>query len=367
MAGITSQATSVPDGLEVVRTRDESEALERPALLVVDEVERFLDEHGLGTGPLSWMRIGDGQSNVTYRLDRGDATFVMRRGPRPPLPHSAHDMGREARLLSSLRAAGAPVPEVLAICDDTEPLGVNFYIMTLVDGFVALDRLPAAFDTVEHRRGISVALVETLVGLHEIDIETTGLVDFGRPNGYLERQVARFASLWEQNTVRSIPAIDVLTNWLADNVPTSQDATVVHGDYRLGNLIIGAEPPPRVAAVLDWELATVGDPLADLGYLVATYSDAGSEGSFMELSPVTRREGFLTRDELVAEYARATGRDLSALPWHRTLALWKSAIFSEAIYTRWLNGERPEDATFGPTLGKGIPAILEMARGIAGV
>jgi len=359
--------TAVPDGVEVVRTSAESDALQLPALLVVDEVERFLDEQGLGHGPLHWERIGDGQSNVTFRIDREGSSWVLRRGPRPPLPRSAHDMVREARLLKALRAAGAPVPEILAVCKDERVLGVNFYVMSMVDGFVALDSVPPALDTEAGRRGVSLTLVDTLVGLHAIDIEATRIAAFGRPAGYLQRQVARFASLWEVNSTRVLPDVDRLAGWLADNVPRSADATVVHGDYRLGNILLERTAPARVAAVLDWELATVGDPLADLGYLVATYSDPGSEDSFMELSPVTRRPGFLTRDELIAEYGRATGRDLRALPWYWTLALWKSAIFSEAIYTRWRNGERPDDTTFGPSLEHGIPAILAEARRTAGI
>lgn len=357
--------TAIPDGVEVVSTTAESVALELPALLVLDPVTGFLDAHGLGSGPFTWERIGDGQSNITYRIDRGSDTFVLRRGPRPPIPRSTHDMVREAKLQLALHAAGFPVPHVLAVCEDESLLGVPFYVMSYEDGVVLLDTLPAGF--AGHERETSVALIDTLVRLHSVDLDASGLGSFGRPDGYLRRQVERFGALWEHSAQRSIPDVAILGSWLGDNLPVSVDATCVHGDYRAGNLLFARSAPPDVAAVLDWEMATVGDPLADVGYFLSTYSDRTSDPTFMELSPVTRGSGFLQRTELATEYERATGRDLSALPWYRALALWKAAIFSEDMYTRWLKGERPGDLDFAPKLEAGIPALLKQARSIAGV
>jgi aminoglycoside phosphotransferase (APT) family kinase protein len=214
----------------------------------------------------------------------------------------------------------------------------------------------------EDRRRGSEAVVDVLVRLHEVDVTTGELSRLGRPTGYLDRQVARFAGLWSQSTQREIPEVGAIADWLAAHVPASARASVVHGDYRLGNLMLASDAPPQVLAVLDWEMATLGDPLADLGYLTATWAQAGSEPTVMELSPVTSQPGFLTRDELISRYEELTGVGTADLGWYQALALWKAAIFSEAIYTRWLRGERPDDQTFGPSLELGVPRLLEAAR-----
>lgn len=354
-----------PDGVEVVATRADAAGLESPPLLIVDAVTKFLDEHGLGSGELSWQRIGDGQSNITYRLERGDDTFVLRRGPRPPISKSTHDMIREARIQRLLAQRGIPVPQILAACDDDSVLGVPFYVMSFLDGMIITDRIPASLDSASERRATSLAMVDTLVSLHELDVTDGDLAQLGRPDGYLRRQVERFASLWSVYSERELPEVGRIGSWLADHLPTSQRASVVHGDFRAGNLMFAADAPARVAAILDWEMATLGDPLADLGYFTATYAEVGSPPTPLELTVVTREPGYLTRSELVEEYQRRQpGLDLSALPWYQTLAMWKAAIFCEDIYTRWRRGEREGD-TFGPTLEHGVPTLLERARHFA--
>ena len=256
-------------GVDVVETTAEAAALESPPLLILEPVREFLDAHGIGSGPLRWSRIGDGQSNVTYRIRRGSETVVLRRGPRPPLPKSTHDMVREARIQQLLRTEGMPVPEVLAVCEDDSVLGVPFYVMSYIDGVVVTDTVPAHLSSSDQRRATSLATVDTLVQLHQVDVTGGELVTFGRPEEYLARQVSRFAGLWEVNTTRVIPEVEQLAGWLESNMPDSPAATVVHGDFRIGNLMFAPETPARVQAVLDWEMATVGDPLADLGYLTA--------------------------------------------------------------------------------------------------
>ncbi|MFD7407798.1 phosphotransferase family protein [Streptomyces sp. NPDC059866] len=353
---------TIPDGIEVVADRAAADRLASPPLLIVDEVTDFLDKHGIGRGPLTWRRIGDGHSNVTYLIRRGDASVVLRRGPRPPLPKSTHDMVREARIQEALRGHGAPVPEILAVCEDYSVLGVPFYLMEHLDGTVITNAVPAHLDTPKRRRATGLAVVDTLVDLHRIDVTRGELAAFGRPEGYLARQVERFAGLWEVNTTRNLPAVARLADWLGRNLPGSQAAAVVHGDYRMGNLMFAPDGAPRLLAVLDWEMATLGDPLADLGYLTATYAEAGQPVTPLELTPVTREEGYPTRAELARRYhARMDHLDLTPLPWYQTLALWKAAIFCEAIYTRWLRGERPHDRTFGPSLEAGVPHLLETA------
>ncbi|UOR01310.1 phosphotransferase family protein [Leucobacter allii] len=339
----------------------------RDELFHEERVREFLEERGIGSGPVSAERIGEGQSNVTFRVRRGDADLVLRRGPRPPLPPSAHDMLREARILAALAPSGLPVPEVLAVCDDASLLGVPFYVMPYVSGEILTDREPAGWDDPAARRAVSEQLVDTLVALHAVPIDEEPLAGIGRPDGYLERQLRRFGGLWEGVSRREVPLVAELGSWLATRVPVPQRRSVAHGDYRLGNLMF-ARPAgglPRAALILDWEMATLGDPLADLGYLLATSAEAGAPTSVMQLSPVTRLPGYLRRDELAERYAAATGLDLSRIAWYEALALWKAAIFCEAIRTRWLDGERPGDASFAPRLDLGVPELLEQAHDIA--
>lgn len=358
---------SDPDGVEVVATNDEALRMASPPLLVVDALTEYLDEHGLGAGPLSWVRIGDGKSNITYLLTRGTDRFVLRRGPRPPVPASAHDMPREARIQRLVREAGIPVPEIFVVCEEESVLGVPFYVMEYVDGTVITDSTPRALRSRRGRRSVSIRTVDTLVDLHQVDVSSGELATLGRPDGYLRRQVDRFAHLWEVTTTRDLPLVSRIARWLAANRPDSGPAALVHGDFRTGNLMFARDESARVVAVLDWEMATVGDPLADLGYLTATYAEPASRPTLMELTPVTREPGYLDRAGLVERYRERTGADLDALPWYQALALWKAAVFCEAIHTRWLRGERPDDTDFGPLLADGIPALLDAAAGFAGL
>ena len=357
---------TAPDGREVVTTTAEATALASPPLLILDSIVEYLDGKGIGKGPIAWTRIGDGQSNVTYLIERAGQRFVLRRGPRPPLPKSTHDMVREASVQRLLGSQGVAVPRIIAVCDNANVLGVPFYIMEYLDGVVVTDALPEALDSIDQRRATSQAAVDTLADLHRIDVSEGELANLGRPDGYLTRQVSRFTSLWNHNPVRDLPNVQHLSDWLSKNQPATQRASVVHGDYRLGNLMLHPNGPARVLAVLDWEMATIGDPLADLGYLVATYAESGRPSTVMQLTSATRQPGYLTRAELVERYADRSGLDLSSLLWYEVLALWKSAIFCEAMYGRWLKGERPDD-DFGPQLKEGVPELLHNAAATAGL
>lgn len=351
---------------EIVDTAAQAAEMSMPPLFVVEEVRRFLDGHALGRGALEVRRIGEGQSNVTFRVLREGADLVLRRGPRPPLPKSTHDMLREARVQQALATQGFPVPRIRAVCEDEGLLGVPFYVMEHIEGDVITDELPLRFVEADaDRRRLSSSLVETLVQLHDIDVGDPSVSALGRPEGYLERQVRRFAGLWPVNTRREIPLVEELSRWLWDNLPPTQRHAVIHGDYRMGNVMYAPSETPseagEVLAVLDWEMATLGDPLADLGYLTATYAQPGESSTVLELTSVTRMEGFHSRAELVEAYAQNSDLQLDALPWYQTMALWKAAIFCEAMYTRWLNGERPGD-TFAEQLEEGVPQLLERAR-----
>ena len=333
----------------------------QPPLLNPEALEPWLDEHGLGEGELEAERIGEGHSNITFLISRGGERFVLRRPPRPPLPPSAHDVLREARVVGALADTPVRVPRVLATCDDESVLGVPFYVMNEIEGTVITDALPAELDTPEQRAAVGRELIEGLADIHETDWRACGLEGFGKPTGYLERQLRRFGGLWDHNKTRELPRVGELADWLAENMPESPPATIVHGDYRLGNVMLAHGAPARLVAIFDWELATIGDPLADLGYLTVTWTQPGDPEDTMWRSPdaITRREGFQSRDELVALYEEASGRSMADLHWYQTLALWKAAVFMEGNYKRWLAGASDDDHL--ALFDEGVPALAEAA------
>jgi aminoglycoside phosphotransferase (APT) family kinase protein len=350
-------APIAPD--DIVRTAADAEANSRPPLLVLEPLEAFLDEHGLGSGAIEASPIGEGHSNVTYLIEREGAEFVLRRPPRPPLPPSAHDVLREARLLSALEDTPARVPAVLAVGDDEQIIGSPFYVMERVPGDVIVSSMPAPLDDPEQRARTAEELIEALVEIHGVDWRAAGLEGFGKPTGYLERQLRRFLGLWELNKTREIPAVESVGAWLAENMPASGPATIVHGDFRLGNTLFASGAPARLAAVLDWEMATIGDPLADLGYLCMMWTEAGDPTGGMRdsLGAVTRAEGFPTRAEMIALYEQRSGRSMSDIRWYMTLALWKSVVFMEGNYKRAVAG-----TTDDPYLKQFGEGVLELAR-----
>ncbi len=372
--------TTAPD--DIVATHEQAQGNARPPLLVLEPLRAFLDEHGLGAGEVRAEPIGEGHSNVTYLIERegagvspsaDDATgtgagatqFVLRRPPRPPLPPSAHDVLREARLLRALAGTPARVPRVLAVCEDEGVIGCPFYVMELIAGEVIVSEVPPALDTPTHRRAIGEELIEALAEIHAVDWRAAGLTGFGKPTGYLERQVRRFGGLWEVNRTREIPAVERVGEWLAQNLPESGPASVVHGDYRLGNTIFAAQPPVHLEAVLDWEMATIGDPLADVGYMCMMWSEGGDPRGGMRdyLGGVTRGEGFPTRGELIEMYEARTGRSMADLRWYTTLALWKAVVFMEGNYKRALAGAT--DDPYLKQFGEGVLELAKQAEGVA--
>jgi aminoglycoside phosphotransferase (APT) family kinase protein len=348
---------------EIVETSADAEGLAKPPLLVLDRVRAFLDEHGLGSGELRASRIGEGGgSNFTFLLERGRDRFVLRRPPRPPLPPSAHDVVREARLQLALREAGfGRLPTILAVCEDESLLGVPFYVMRFLDGLVPTDELPRALDEEGGRRALGLDLVDVLVEIHSADVATPALAAFVRPGSYSERQVRRFAQLWEINRTREIPAVEEVGRRLTANVPEPLDAVVVHGDFRLGNTMVGHDAPAKILAVLDWEMGAIGDPRADVGYLLATYTEPGGPPSPLGTSPVTARSGFPSRAELVERYVARSGREVEELAWFEALALWKAAVFCEAIYGRYVRGELAAEDERAARFEEGVPYLAEAA------
>jgi aminoglycoside phosphotransferase (APT) family kinase protein len=345
---------------DIVRTHADAAANDREPLLVLEPLIEFLSEQGLEAPPdLTATPIGDGHSNVTFALSTG---VVLRRPPRGPLPPSAHDVLREARLLRALEPTRVRAPGVLAVCDRLEVIGVPFYVMERVDGEVITDSVPEALDTPEQRGRIADELVDALVELHAVDWRGAGLEGFGKPTGYLERQLRRFTGLWEHNRTRELSQVEEVGAWLSENIPESPAATIVHGDYRLGNTMFAAGTPARLIAIFDWEMATIGDPLADVGYMLMQWTEPGDVVGKFNLNNVTLRPGFPTRAELTASYEERSGRSVHALDWYVTLALWKAVVFMEGNYKRALAGST--DDPYLRTFGDGVIEIAHRALAV---
>jgi aminoglycoside phosphotransferase (APT) family kinase protein len=355
--------------MDIVERRTDADDAAQQPLLILETIRSFLDAHGLGSGGLQARRIGEGGgSNFSFLLERGDGMrYVLRRPPRPPLPPTAHDVVRESGLQLALAPLGIRVPNIRAVSEDDSLLGVPFYIADYIDGHVVTTGLPPPLDhDPSARRRLADDLVDTLVEIHAADVDTPALAAFLRPGNYNERQVRRFSQLWEVNQTRDLPTVMKVGRWLAANAPEQLPATVVHGDYRLGNMIVRREEPERIAAVLDWEMGAIGDPRADVGYLVATYSEPGGRLNPLGTSPVTATDGFPTRTELVERYASRSGRDVEPLAWFEALALWKAAVFCEAIYGRYVRGELTADDARASRFETGVPLLAETAAELVG-
>jgi aminoglycoside phosphotransferase (APT) family kinase protein len=351
---------------DIVETHAEAEGLELPPLIIRSSLEAYLAERlPGGGGSIELERIGEGHSNITYLVTRGEERFVLRRPPRPPLPPSAHDVLREWRLLDAIKDTAARVPRTLLACDDDSVIGAPFYVMEYCVGTVITAEIPRGLDNPDERRRIGLDLVDALAEVHAVDWRACGLEGYGRPTGYLERQLRRFNGLWEHNKTRELPRVQELADWLGTNMPESPPATIVHGDYRLGNTMVADDPPGRIIAIFDWELSTIGDPLADVGYLTITWAEESDPEttSFSSLSAATRRSGFPTRDELIAHYTERTGRSMSDLRWYQTLALWKAAVFMEGNYKRSLAGTT--DDPYLALFDEGVPMLAEAAYEIS--
>lgn len=300
-------------------------------------------------GPLRAALLAGGRSNLTYTLTDGTTRWVLRR---PPLGHvlaTAHDMTREYRVMGALAATPVPVPRMVLEHPDPDVLGAPFYVMELVDGVVYrtaddLDRLDA--DTA---RRLGHAFVDGLAALHLVDPTAVGLADFGRADGYLSRQVRRWTTQLASSRSREVPGFDDLAARLAGDVPAPQRASVVHGDYRLDNVIIAADDPGRVRAVLDWEMATLGDPLADLALFALYWQGWGGRDNPVAATPA--EHGFPSADELSQAYAERTGLDLADHTWYTAFACFKFAVICEGIHYRH---------TEGLTVGEGFDRIGAM-------
>jgi aminoglycoside phosphotransferase (APT) family kinase protein len=288
-----------------------------------------------------------GHSNLTYLLRTTAAEYVLRRPPLGPVAPKAHDMVREARVLQAVHPHFPPAPRVVAVCDDPAVIGTPFFVMERRHGVVVRRGMPAEYAGMPDAAGrISRALVDGLADLHRIDVHGTGLVALGKPEGFLERQVSGWTDRWYRAQTTPLPDMDRVVAWLAGERPDSRQVTIVHNDYKLDNVMLDAADPGRLAAVLDWEMATVGDPLADLG-LTLTY---WSLPEARVVAGMSDRDGWWPRDRMIGRYAERTGADLAALPWHEVLGIFKLAVIVQQIYARYVKGQTsdPRFREMGP-------------------
>jgi aminoglycoside phosphotransferase (APT) family kinase protein len=321
----------------------------------VSTVTQWLSEHVQSlTLPLQFTRIGDGQSNLTVRVDdAGDRRVVLRRPPLGEILASAHDVLREHRILTALHPTGFPVPRTLAVCDDAGVTGAPFYVMEYVDGLVlgsiaTGEQLPPAVRAEAGRR-----IAATLAALHAVDLDGVGLGDLRRPGSLISRQLRRWRSQWEASKTRELEDVDEVAEWLEARMPAERETVLLHGDYHLHNFVLGSDGGMR--AVLDWELSAAGDPLADVGQMIAYWNELrDSDGFFRE--PVAALDGFPDSLSLADAYATASGRRLDELGYWVAFAYWKIAIIVEGVYRRWLN-----DPQNGSNAGSLSPAVVRLA------
>ncbi len=334
--------------------------LDVAALVPAGPLAEFLDAAGAdGAGELPIVeKIGEGRSNLTFRVTRGNASWVLRRPPQGDLPETAHDMMREHRVLAALAQSPVRAPRPLAACEDTSVIGVPFYLMEVIDGIVIRGAPPEQFPE-DTRAGLGYEMIDALAELHLVDPEQIGLGGLGKPQGYTARQVARWSKQWGVMATRPLPDIEAVRTWLEENVPTESPSAIVHGDYKLDNVVFAAQPPARLLAILDWEMATLGDPLADLGYLMMFWPEP-HEDQIGGLPQPTQLPGFVPRSELIARYEQRTGFAMTDLNFYRTLALWKLAILTEGLYKRYLAGKA--DSEWFAVLETAVPQMAQRAR-----
>ncbi len=307
-----------------------------------DAVTAWLTEHSpAARPPLRFDHIAGGRSNLTYRVtDQAGHAWALRR---PPLGHvlaTAHDMGREFRILSALNVTAVPVPDVVGLCDDISVNDAPFYVMDFVEGIVLRDQASAEAIAPSVRTHACTSMVDTLIAIHQVDVDAIGLGTLGRKEGYIARQLKRWRQQFADSKTRELPEIERVHDILVARMPTQQGAGIVHGDYRLDNCILS--PQGDVVAVLDWELCTLGDVLSDLAQLLVYWCEATDDAYTLE-SPPTVVPGFLTRDEIIAAYAAQSPLDLSDIDFYLAFAYWKVACIIEGVYARYKAGVMGDD------------------------
>jgi aminoglycoside phosphotransferase (APT) family kinase protein len=314
-------------------------------------------------GPARAVAITGGQSNLTYRVDDASGrSCVVRRPPLGERLATAHDVGREYRVLAALRDTEVPVPRVVGFCDNNDILGAPFYVMHYIEGLVLRTEYEFRAALIEPSRShAGEQLVDTLVALHAVEPAEVGLHSLGAPTGYVQRQLSRWQRQWDKSRITPIPAIDDVARRLADRIPTEAPHRILHGDYRLDNVILDPATG-AIRAVLDWELCTLGDPLADLGLLAVYSPDRHHDNPLADMGVASLAAGFPTRDELLERYARRSGRDITNIDHFIALGYWKLAIIVQGVYARTLaaRGDTPDPTDL---LAQIVQALARAADG----
>jgi aminoglycoside phosphotransferase (APT) family kinase protein len=307
-------------------------------------VAEYLRAHGLEVRALQVEQFPAGHSNLTYLLRSDSWEAVLRRPPLGPVPPRAHDMPREFRILQRLHPVFPLAPEPYVLCEDVSVIGAPFYVMERRRGLVLdMDFPPGWQPDVQLHHAIAESLVRVLVDLHAVDWRAAGLADIGHPDGYMQRQVTGWIERLVRARTADIDGLDALSPWLSEHLPESPPPTVIHNDYKLNNVLLDVAKPQRITAVLDWEMATIGDPLSDVASLLVYWTEPGDSDAMGALRSVTCDPGFPSRAELLEMYARLSGRDVSALDWYLAFAYFKVGVICQQIYYRWFKGQTHDD------------------------
>jgi aminoglycoside phosphotransferase (APT) family kinase protein len=340
-------------------------------LIEVREDERFdpaaladwlAGQDDLPDGIPDVAQFAGGKANLTYLLTfPGGTEYVLRRPPLGPVAEGSHDMAREFGVLSRLWTAFDRAPRAVAYCEDPLVIGSPFFLMERKSGVVVRGSVPDRFgggsDPTANRK-LSEVVVDTLAEFHGVDPASCGLSDLGHPDGFLERQIAGWLQRWEHARHEEVPVADEIGTWLGADIPVSPKPTLLHNDWRLDNMAVASDDPGRCVAVYDWDMATRGDPLADLGTVMGSWFDPGEAPEGLGMMPTTV-EGWMSRDDAVARYAAATGADIERVDWYLVFGAWKLAIILQQIHIRWLKGQT-RDERFAE-LGEGARRLFELA------
>jgi aminoglycoside phosphotransferase (APT) family kinase protein len=335
-----------------MRASDDSTPVRAGEELDVAALDSYLRKH-LAARPAEFDRrsaieikqFPGGHSNLTYLIRYGDREFVLRRPPVGPVAPTAHDMPREYKLLSVINPHFPLAPTPVLLCEDSSIIGVPFYLMERRRGLIVRFKLPVQIaENLDLRRRLSENVVDTLVALHTVDIESNGIVQIGKPSGFVQRQVRGWADRWLRSKTADLAEMDQVIAWLIERIPLQfeGEATIVHNDFKLDNIMLNADDPSRIVAVLDWEMCTVGDPLVDVGLFLSYWTMRGADQN-NSLRAVTNGPGWMTREEIIERYAAKTGRDLSRIVFYETFARFKVAVVIQQIYFRYVQGQTRDE------------------------
>jgi aminoglycoside phosphotransferase (APT) family kinase protein len=329
----------------------------------LEPLRHYLGQHTPQfNGEFTLHRLGEGQSCLTYLLQGDDWEVVLRRPPRGDLPPTAFDVTREFRVMKALHEHGTrvPVPRPVHLCEDRDVIGAPFYLMEKMEGHVVRGELPSSLSSEQDQSQMGHELLDTLLALGCVDYGEIGLEGFGKPAGYLDRQLLRMHQLWQLAKFRDLPDIEEVGMWLAEHPPPQRAAAIVHGDFKLDNVVFASRPPATIVAVVDWEMSTIGDPLADLGWLLYFWRDPGDPELGLRIASVTDLPGFPHRHDMLERYAAATPIPEEHIPWYVALAGWKIAIIMEGSYKRFRSGIADHPAF--AQLEEAVPALARRAR-----